>query len=234
MTLEDDKARLLEGLRQEIRDERVLDAMRRVQREVFVPPGSRHLAYADAPLPIGEGQTISQPLIVALMTEALALRGTEKVLEVGTGSGYQTALLAELARTVVSTERVPLLADTARHLLLALGYHNVEVHLAGLVLGWPEGAPYDAILVTAGAPRVPPVLVDQLTPGGRLVIPVGGRPEQELMLIERLPGREGEGGRGKGEGEPHAGRERPPRTRETRLGPCRFVPLIGEEAWHQD
>lgn len=234
MALEEDKTRLLASLRREIRDERVLDAMRRVPRELFVPAGSRHLAYTDAPLPIGERQTISQPLIVALMSEALALRGTEKVLEIGTGSGYQTALLAELARSVVSTERVPLLADTARHLLQALGYRNVEVHLAGLVLGWPEGAPYDAILVTAGAPRVPRVLVDQLVPGGRLVIPVGGRPEQELMLIERLPIRGGEGARGKGEGEPDADGEPSPRTRETRLGACRFVPLIGEEAWHQD
>jgi len=234
VTLEDDKARLLEGLRREIKDQRVLDAMLRVPREVFVPAGNRHQAYADAPLPIGEGQTISQPLIVALMSEALALRGTERVLEIGTGSGYQTAILAELAGFVVSTERVPLLSDTASHLLRALGYRNVETHLAGSVLGWPEGAPYDAILVTAGAPRVPRVLVDQLAPGGRLVIPVGGRPEQELLLIERLPVREGEGGRGKGEDEPDTeGRPRP-HTRETRLGPCRFVPLIGEEAWHQD
>jgi protein-L-isoaspartate(D-aspartate) O-methyltransferase len=203
------RAALTAGLRPEISDERVLQAMNRVPREQFVSSDLRRLAYDDRPLPIGHGQTISQPLMVATMTEVLHLRGHEKVLEVGTGSGYQTALLAELAQRVVSVERVPDLAQSAADRLRRLGYDNVTVYVAGDALGWPEDAPYDAILVTAGAPRVPRPLVEQLAPGGRLVIPVGRRTVQQLLSVTR----EGDS------------------LRVRRHGQCRFVPLIGEGAW---
>jgi protein-L-isoaspartate(D-aspartate) O-methyltransferase len=192
-----------------VRDERVLAAMARVPRERFVPPDLVPYAYENRPLPIGYGQTISQPLIVAIMTEALRLEGTEKVLEVGTGSGYQAAILAELAREVVTVERLPELARRAARTLAELGYANVRVYVAGEALGWPQEAPYDAIVVTAAAPRVPPSLLEQLGEGGRMVIPVGGRDLQELVLVEKGP-------RG---------------VRRRNLGPCGFVPLIGPEAW---
>lgn len=211
-SLEKDRQRLIEHLRHEIDDERVLDAMARVRRELFVPSSSRHFAYEDRPLPIGEDQTISQPFIVALMTQALALTETEKVLELGTGSGYQAAILAELARQVITVERVQKLAHKARHTLKKLGYTNIEVHLAMGTLGWPEEAPYDAIMVTAAAPRIPQGLLEQLTVGGRLVIPVGSRWEQDLLQVIRK--REG--------------------MTVKNLTHCRFVPLIGEEAWSED
>jgi protein-L-isoaspartate(D-aspartate) O-methyltransferase len=201
---------LLAELRQEVKDERVLWAISQVPRERFVPPELASHAYENRPLPIGHGQTISQPLIVAIMTSALALRGQERVLEVGTGSGYQAALLSLLAREVVSVERVPELAHKAAQRLRELGYHNVRVYVARPdVLGWPDEAPYDAIIVTAAAPRVPQSLLDQLAPGGRMVIPVGGRDLQELVLVEKVK---------KG-------------WKRRDLGPCRFVPLIGPEAW---
>jgi protein-L-isoaspartate(D-aspartate) O-methyltransferase len=171
----------------------------------------RHLAYEDGTLPIGFGQTISQPYIVALMTEALELGSDQKVLEVGTGTGYQTAILAQLARSVISTKRVVTLAERAETLLTGLGYTNIEIHVAGETLGWPEGAPYEAILVTAGAPCVPPDLLAQLVIGGHLVIPVGSRYEQELCKV----------------------------TKQQRknvienLGGCLFVPLIGKGAWEE-
>jgi protein-L-isoaspartate(D-aspartate) O-methyltransferase len=184
--------------------------MARIPREWFVPPEWEEAAWENRPLPIGAGQTISQPEIVAVMTEALRLRGNERVLELGTGSGYQTALLAELAREVVSVERVHTLADRARTLLSGMGYDNVLVENAGPVLGAPAHAPYDAIIVTAGAPDVPGVLVDQLTRDGRMVIPVGSRTEQDLVRVTRR-------------GEQDLRREY--------LGPCRFVPLIGPGAW---
>ena len=143
MDIQAARTKLIDQLRREIHDERVLEVMGHIPRELFIPAPSRHLAYDDIPLPIEEGQTISQPFIIALMTEALELRGNEKVLEIGTGSGYQAAILAKLTRWVVSVERFPRLAEKARELLVQLGYTNVEVHLAGETLGWQEGAPYD-------------------------------------------------------------------------------------------
>jgi protein-L-isoaspartate(D-aspartate) O-methyltransferase len=204
------RAALLRRLRGLVQDQRVLDAMARIPREWFVPPEWEEAAWENRPLPIGAGQTISQPEMVAVMTEALGLRGDERVLELGTGSGYQTALLAELAREVISIERVPALTDRARTLLDGLGYGNVVIVDAGPVLGAPEHAPYDAIIVTAGAPEVPGVLVDQLTRDGRMVIPVGSRAEQDLVRVVRRGERE---------------------TRREYLGPCRFVPLVGPGAW---
>jgi protein-L-isoaspartate(D-aspartate) O-methyltransferase len=183
-----------------------------VPRERFVPPQSQHLAYEDMPLPIGYEQTISQPFIVALMTEALALTGNEKVLEIGTGSGYQTAILAELARRVITTERLTALAKAARNVLTNLGYTNIEAHVAEETPGWPHEAPYDAIVVTAGAPRVPVDLLNQLTIGGRLVIPVGSRYVQELYKITRCK----------------------KKNIVENLGGCRFVSLIGKDAWEEE
>ncbi|MFC1987093.1 protein-L-isoaspartate(D-aspartate) O-methyltransferase [Chloroflexota bacterium] len=212
MNLEAARAKLIEHLRAEIKDERVLAAMASVPRERFVPPGEQHLAYEDRPLPIGLEQTISQPLIVALMTQALELTGSEKVLEVGTGSGYQTAILAELAQWVITVERLPTLAKEAKRVLNSLGYTNITVHLAKETLGWPEEAPYDAIMTTAGAPRVPDELLAQLAIGGHLVIPVGSRYTQELYKITRQ------------------------RNKNTvhDLGGCCFVSLIGKEAWGEE
>ncbi len=206
------RARLVEHLSTEIRDERVLAAMARVPRERFVPLESQHLAYEDMPLPIGFEQTISQPYIIALMTQALEITGNEKVLEIGAGSGYQTALLAELARLVITVERLPSLAERARSILNSLGYTNTKVYLAQKTLGWPNEAPYNAIIVTAGAPRVPVDLLNQLVIGGRLVIPVGSRYVQELYKITRRKGKN---------------------TVEN-LGGCRFVSLISEDAWEEE
>ncbi|MFC1935371.1 protein-L-isoaspartate(D-aspartate) O-methyltransferase [Chloroflexota bacterium] len=212
MNMEEQKRHLLEHLRRDISDERVLQAMERVPREAFIPEASRHLAYEDIPLPIGEGQTISQPLIVALMIARLNLKPTDKVLELGAGSGYQAAILSLLVREVITTERLPSLANAAQALLTSLGYHNVSVRLAGEVLGCPEEAPFDAIIVAAGAPRLPMVLLDQLVEGGRMVIPVGSRYEQDLSLVKKT--REGYSVKS--------------------LGPCRFVPLIGAGAWEEE
>ncbi len=203
---------LIEHLSAEIKDERVLAAMARIPRECFVPPQERHFAYADRPLPIGLDQTISQPFIIALMTQALELTGSEKVLEIGTGSGYQAAILAELARLVITVERLPALAEAAKKALDSLGYTNIVVHLAKETLGWPEEAPYDVIIATAGAPRVPPDLVAQLAIGGRIVIPVGSRYTQELYKITR--------------------QKRKHKVEE--LGGCRFVSLIGKDAWEEE
>ncbi len=203
------KIALLAELAHEIKDRRVLEAIASVPRERFLAPDLRQFAYENRPLPIGYGQTISQPLIVTLMTEALSLTGSEKVLEVGTGSGYQAAILGELAAQVISVERVPPLAQGAAQTLAELGSTNVAVHVADEELGWPQEAPYDAIIVTASAPRLPQQLLNQLTMGGRMVIPVGGRDLQELLRVVKTP-----------EG---------PAT--TRLGPCRFVPLLGKDAW---
>ena len=209
--LEAAKRRLIDEMRRTVKDGRVLDAMAQVPRERFVPPELASKAYDDAPQPIGEGQTISQPLIVAMMTEALALTGDERVLEVGTGSGYQAAVLAHLAREVVSAERFPALAQSARLRLASLGLTNVSVHVSGegAPIGWPDSAPYDAVVVTAAAPYVPQALLDQVKDGSRIVIPVGPREQQELLVVTR-----------RGEG-----------IRRRSLGGCRFVPLIGSQAW---
>jgi len=202
---------LLKYLDHEIADKRVVEAMKRVPREAFVSPEQYHAAYDDRPLGIGFGQTISQPFIVALMVQTLELRENEKVLELGTGSGYEAAILAELAQKVVTVECVPELAESAKQVLDKLGYSNIEIHVAGKTLGWPEGAPYDAIIVSAGAPSVPQVLLEQLTWEGRLVIPVGSRWQQDLLRVTKL--RKG--------------------NRIENLGGCYFVPLIGEGAWEK-
>ena len=211
MDFEAARAGLIEHLSSEIRDKRVLAVMSCVPRERFVSPQSKHLAYEDRPLPIGLDQTISQPFIIALMTEALELTGTEKVLEVGTGSGYQAAILAELARLVITIERIPALAKIARSVLNSLGYTNVVVYPAEDILGWQGEAPYEAIMVTAGAPRVPAELLAQLAIGGRLVIPVGSRYVQELYKITK-----------------HR-----KKNIVKNLGGCRFVSLIGGDAWDE-
>jgi protein-L-isoaspartate(D-aspartate) O-methyltransferase len=193
-----------------IRDQRVLEAMRRVPRHAFVPEASRALAYADHALPIGSGQTISQPFMVAVMTEALLLKGTERVLEIGAGSGYQAAILAELAREVISIERRPELAETARTTLAALGYTNIRVIVGDGTVGYAPAAPFDCILVAAGAPRVPESLKQQLSAtGGRLIIPIGPAEQQRLVVIVRDENRFNE---------------------SLREG-CVFVPLVGAEAW---
>jgi len=172
-------------IRRGIRDPKVLDAMRAVPRHCFVPTEYRHLAYSDGPLPIGNGQTISQPYIVALMTQMLHLKGDEVVLEVGTGSGYQAAILAHIVRQVYTIEQYVDLAEKAEELLLSLEITNVHVHVGDGTLGLPEFSPFDAILVTAAAPEVPQPLLDQLADGGRMVIPVGGHFSQFLQYWER-------------------------------------------------
>lgn len=212
MDFEAARARLIEHLSTEIKDKRVLAAMSRIPREHFVPSESQNLAYEDSPLPIGFEQTISQPFIIALMTEALELTGGEKVLEVGTGSGYQAAILAELARLVITVERLPALAESSRKVLDSLGYTNIEVYLTEEAIGWPAEAPYDAIMVTAGAPKTPPDLLAQLAIGGRMVIPVGSRYVQELCRITR-------GSK---------------KNIVQNLGGCRFVSLIGKDAWEKE
>jgi protein-L-isoaspartate(D-aspartate) O-methyltransferase len=194
-----------------VRAPRVLQAMRTVPREAFIDDMLRDAAFDDGPLPIGEQQTLSQPYIVALMIEALDLQGDERVLEVGTGSGYASAVLACLARQVFSIERFASLAASAAERLAALGYGQVQVRQGDGTLGWPEHAPFDAILVSASGPHVPPALKTQLTIGGRLVMPVGrDREQQELLRLTRVA---------------------ESRFGTRRLGGVRFVPLIGEEGW---
>jgi protein-L-isoaspartate(D-aspartate) O-methyltransferase len=212
MDFEEARAKLIEHLGTEIRDKRILAAMARIPRERFVSPEQQPFAYEDRPLPIGLDQTISQPFIIALMTEALKLTGSEKVLEVGTGSGYQAAILAELARSVITVERLPALAEGAKRALDSLGYTNVTVHLAEETLGWQSEAPYDAIMVTAGAPKVPTDLLAQLAINGRMVIPVGSRYVQELYKITR----------------------RRRKNIVENLGGCRFVSLVGKDAWKEE
>lgn len=194
-----------------IDDPRVLEAFRTVPREEFVPEDLVRYAYSDRPLPIGGGQTISQPYIVALTVAALELRGDERVLEIGAGSGYAAAVLGRLAREVYTVERLAPLAEQARERLQRLGFHNVHVACGDGTLGWPEHAPYDAIAVAAGGPDVPRALLEQLAPGGRLVMPVGSE-ESSQVLVRVLR-------------EPGGGFRREP------LGEVRFVPLIGEQGW---
>ncbi len=191
---------------------RLLDAMSKIPRHLFVEEALADQAYNDNPLPIGEMQTISQPYMVALMTDALDLKGREKVLEIGTGSGYQSALLAELADQVFSIERIASLANHARRILDELGYYNVAIRVGDGTYGWKEEAPFDAIIVTAGAPEIPMPLVEQLAVGGRLAVPVGGRHIQELLKITRLS-------------------ENVNDLKKENLGGCRFVDLVGEYGW---
>jgi protein-L-isoaspartate(D-aspartate) O-methyltransferase len=201
------RGRLVDELqRKGVRDLAVLRAVRMVPRHLFVPESVRHRAYDDAALPIGSGQTISQPWVQARYLELIGLTGKEKVLEIGTGSGYQTALLALLASMVFSVERVPHLAQSARGALAGAGIRNVTVLVGDGTLGWRPFAPYDAILVSAASPEVPAPLVEQLAPGGRMVIPLGDRSSQTLTLIER----QGDG------------------VRRSTVADVRFVPLVGE------
>jgi protein-L-isoaspartate(D-aspartate) O-methyltransferase len=195
-----------------IADQRVLKAMEKIPRHLFVDEGLIDQAYNDNPLPLERQQTISQPYIVALMSEAMELAGREKVLEIGTGSGYQTALLAELAERVFSIERIAVLAAGARRILDALNHYNVAIRVGDGTYGWREESPFGAILVTAGAPRIPKILIEQLTIGGRLVIPVGNRYSQTLLKLTRLS-------------------EDPEDLKREDLGGCRFVDLIGEHGW---
>jgi protein-L-isoaspartate(D-aspartate) O-methyltransferase len=195
-----------------ISDERVLKAMATVPRHLFVDEGLQDQAYSDSPLPIGSRQTISQPYIVALMTEALALKGTEKVLEIGTGGGYQTAILAELAERVFSIERIASLAFRAQRTLASLHYYNILIRVGDGTYGWSEEAPFDAIITTAGAPKVPATLTGQLAVGGRLVIPVGSKSSQTLVTVTRLS-------------------QEPDDLKTEDLCGCRFVALIGEHGW---
>ncbi len=212
MNLNDLRNRMVDQhlARRGISDPRVLEAFRRVPREQFVPPDMAELAYADSPLPIGKGQTISQPYIVALTVAALQLQGDERVLEIGAGSGYAAAILSHLAKEVVTIERVESLADTARERLARLGFDNVTLIHADGTLGWPDRAPYDAIAVAAGGPEVPRAFREQLARGGRLVMPVGPEDQQVLRRVTRTSGDE---------------------FRDERITEVRFVPLIGEQGW---
>jgi len=192
-----------------IRDERLLSAMREIPRHRFLPSALASRAYEDGPLPIGEEQTISQPFIVAEMTQALSLTGTEKVLEIGTGSGYQTAILSRMSREVVTVERLESLSRAARTTLSALGMENVLFRIGDGTLGAPDDAPFDRVIVTAAAPDVPEPLFDQMKEGGIMVIPIGGRWEQELVTVRKETGI----------------------PRKEYLGGCRFVPLLGERGF---
>ena len=207
------RRRLVELLRTKgIRDMAVLRAFDLTPRHQFVPTGVRHRAYEDAPLQIGSGQTISQPSIHARYLEILALQGKERVLEVGTGSGYQTVLLSHLVAQIFTIERIPALFTAARDAINKAGATNVSMLLGDGTVGWREYAPYDAILVSAGGPSIPPALVEQLAEGGRMLIPVGGKDEQTLKLVTRRGGE----------------------TEITDIAPVRFVPLLGTQGWeHQ-
>ncbi len=195
-----------------IKDKKVLSAMRKVPRHLFVDEYMQHKAYDDMALPIGEDQTISQPYMVAVMTELLELNGDEKVLEIGTGSGYQTAILAEISKEVFSIERKPLLAKNAIEKLRALGYDNVQIKVGDGTLGWPEHAPFERAIVTAGTPNIPAPIIEQVAEGGIVVVPVGDRFSQRLIVARKNKGILSE--------EFHT--------------PCMFVPLIGEYGWKRN
>jgi protein-L-isoaspartate(D-aspartate) O-methyltransferase len=204
------RLRLIEALREKgIRDLAVLHAFEQTARHHFIPTGLRHRAYEDSSLPIGNGQTISQPSIHARYLELLALTGRERVLEVGTGSGYQTVLLAHLVEQVFSIERIPALYQQAREAIRRAGVNNVSMLLGDGTLGWREYAPYDAILVSAGAPEVPQPLLEQIAEGGRMLVPVGTREEQHLLLYRRIDGQ----------------------LEHKEVAPVRFVPLVGHHGW---
>lgn len=208
---ENGRARMVQEqlLRRDIVDERTLEAMAEVPRHCFVDDAMRGRAYGDHPLPIGAGQTISQPYIVALMTQALKLTGEEKVLEIGTGSGYQAAILSRLCKQVYTVERINSLLAEARKRFDKLRYFNIRSKLDDGTLGWPENAPYDAIMVTAGGPEVPTPLIEQLAEGGRLAIPVGDQHIQDLQLVQKKEGQ----------------------TKVIHLASVRFVDLVGEHGW---
>ena len=212
MDFERDKRELFERILTELDDQRVIDAMMRVPRERFVPDEASHMAYADMALAIGNDQTISQPYMVAMMISALEVRRMDRVLDIGTGSGYQAAVLAQMAREVVTTERIPALMRIAEGRLKSLGYTNIILRAAGSELGLPGGPRFNGIIVGAGAPKLPSELVEQLEVGGRLVVPIGSRQEQQLMKVIRTP---------------HG-------FSVATLGGCRFVPLIGDGAWPED
>ena len=198
--------------RRGIKDKRVLDAMSKVPRHLFVPSEIISIAYTDQPLSIGESQTISQPYMVALMSECLKLGGGEKILELGTGSGYQTAILAELGFSVYTIERISPLSVRAQRALKHLGYENIKFKVGDGTLGWPENASYDRIMVTAGAPRVSQVLIDQLSEGGRIVIPVGNSFSQELVVVSKIN----------------------KKIKTQSICGCMFVPLIGKYGWNSE
>ena len=208
------KERLFRYLRHAVNDPKVIQTMAQVTRERFIPLPYKHQAYQDMPLPIGEGQTISQPYIVAVMTSALELKETDKVLELGTGCGYQTAILAKLVPRgkVVTVERIVSLAHSAKDLLQSLGYSNVEVKIAGQVLGCSQEGPFDAIIVTAGAPKLNRMLLSQMANYGRMVIPVGSLKDQDLLKVVKTE---------------HGSSVKV-------LESCRFVPLIGKSAWDEN
>ena len=195
-----------------VNDARVIAAMRKVPRHLFMDESSWYKAYDDMALPVGEGQTISQPYMVAVMTELLGLGGDEKVLEIGTGSGYQAAVLAELSRELYTIERIQSLSDRAREVIAELGYDNIHMKVGDGTLGWPEAAPFDRILITAAAPVVPEPLVDQLSEGGILVAPVGDRFSQQLVRLLKQKGN----------------------LLKEYQTPCVFVPLVGEHGWKTD
>lgn len=192
-----------------IKNLKVLSVLSRIERHKFIQENLKNNAYADFPLPIGEGQTISQPYIVALMTEGLDLSGNEKVLEIGTGSGYQTAILAELSREVYSIERFETLAQRAQSLLIELGYKNIKIKVGDGTLGWQEEAPFDRIIITASSPKIPEPLVEQLADNGKLILPLGENLSQVLTLVEKKEGR----------------------LKSSDICGCVFVPLVGKYGW---
>lgn len=195
-----------------IKNQRVLDAFYKIERHKFIPEDLRNSAYADFPMPIGEGQTISQPYIVALMTEYLGLTGKEKVLEIGTGSGYQTAILSELAGEIYSVERFEVLAVRAQAILNELGYKNIKVKAGDGTLGWKEAAPFDRIIITAASPKIPLPLIEQLADNGKLILPLGESFSQVLTLLEKKEGK----------------------LKSVDVCGCVFVPLVGKHGWKNE
>jgi len=195
-----------------IKNERVLNAMKKVPRHLFIDESIQYMAYDDMALSIGEGQTISQPYMVAVMTELLELKGSEKVLEIGTGSGYQAAILAEIAKEVYTIERIALLANRVEERSHSLGYNNIHIKVGDGTLGWAEEAPFDRIIVTAGTPRIPNPLIEQLSEGGIIIVPVGDRFSQQLLKVRKSKGK----------------------LLEDYHTPCVFVPLIGEHGWKEE